>query len=172
MTAILDAFRAGVDAGLDEDAIKLSMIQAGDTLKTVAKHYAEFLVSEGLVESKESKEEKISNVLASADVSTEEGFAAAVEAIVDAVKGVDAKSAAGLHCLRHRGWRDFRCRFGHSKSRRVDQEKISPTAFCGVPYSMTIALFSSAMIFSPLRKYSSSISLLPTSCAIAVIKPC
>lgn len=95
MTAILDAFRAGVDAGLDEDAIKLSMIQAGDTFKTVAKHYAEFLVSEGLVESKESKEEKISSVLASADVSTEEGFAAAVEAIVDAVKGVDAKSAAG-----------------------------------------------------------------------------
>lgn len=95
MTAILDAFRAGVDAGLDEDAIKLAMIQAGDTFKTVAKNYSDFLVSEGLVESKESKEEKISNILSGADVSTEEGFAAAVESIVDAVKGVDAKSAAG-----------------------------------------------------------------------------
>lgn len=95
MTAILEAFRTGVEAGLDEDSIKLAMIKAGDTFKTVAKSYAELLVSEGLVESKESKDEKISSILSSANVSTEEGFAEAVSAIVDAVKGVDEKSAAG-----------------------------------------------------------------------------
>lgn len=95
MTAILDAFRAGVEAGLGEDQIKLSMIQAGDTFKTVAKNYSDMLVSEGLVESKESKDEKISAILSDADVSSEEGFADAVDAIIDAVKGVDAKSAAG-----------------------------------------------------------------------------
>jgi hypothetical protein len=93
--AILDAFRAGVAAGESEDQIKLSMIQAGDTFKTVAKNYAQFLIDEGIVESKESKDEKIASILSGADLSTEEGFASAVAAIVAAVKGVDEKSAAG-----------------------------------------------------------------------------
>ena len=93
--AILDAFRAGVSAGESEDQIKLSMIQAGDTFKTVAKNYAQFLIDEGIVESKESKDEKIASILSGADLSTEEGFASAVAAIVAAVKGVDEKSAAG-----------------------------------------------------------------------------
>jgi hypothetical protein len=95
MSTILDAFRAGIESNLDEDAIKLSMIQAGDTFKTVAKNYSEFLVSEGLVESKESKEEKITDILSRFDVSDEQGFNAAVEEVVNAVKGVDARSAAG-----------------------------------------------------------------------------
>ena len=93
--AIREAFNAGIAANLTEDQIKINMIQAGSTFKSVAKEYAEFLVDAGLVASKEDKEKVIASVMEAFDVSTEDGFNGAVESIVSQLKGVDEKSAAG-----------------------------------------------------------------------------
>lgn len=91
---ILEAFRSGIEAGADEDQIKLSMIQAGATFKNVTKFYSEFLVSEGIVESKEEKEARITQIAEQFDLSTEEGFSGAIDALIEQSKNVDERSAA------------------------------------------------------------------------------
>lgn len=94
-SAIREAFDAGIAANHSEDQIKIEMIQAGSTFKSVAKEYQEFLVEAGLVASKEDKEKTIEEALGEFDVSTEDGFNDAVTFVTTNLKGVDEKSAAG-----------------------------------------------------------------------------
>ena len=92
--AIKTAFIDGIGRNLSEDQIKINMIQAGSTFKSVSKDYADLSVEAGLVSSKDDKEKIISEVMADADVSTEAAFGAVVKELVEKLKGFDEKSAA------------------------------------------------------------------------------
>lgn len=91
------AIRAAFDAaqGQEEDAVKLSMIQAGATFKNVTRLFNQFMVDAGLSVSKEEKDQKVLEAVEGQDISTEEGFDAAVAALVASV-GATEKSAAAL----------------------------------------------------------------------------
>ena len=87
------AFSKAREAGKDEDSIKLEMIKAGSTFKTVNKDYAELLVKFGIVDSKETRDAAVASAVDGADLTTEEGFGAAVEKILSAVKGIEKNQA-------------------------------------------------------------------------------
>jgi hypothetical protein len=102
--AIQNAFSLGQAEGLTDDQIKYNMIGAGATFKNVTRLFNELLVEAGLAEDKGTRDEKIAAILKDADVSTEDGFNAAVQQIMEDCVGVLEKSAAGsvrAYCKKH-----------------------------------------------------------------------
>lgn len=95
-TAIKDSFDAGVANEGDEDDIKLAMIGAGATFKNVTRLYNQFMVDEGFALSKEDKTAYVNATLEGREFADEEGYDAAVEALVSEEKNVNERSAGGL----------------------------------------------------------------------------
>lgn len=91
--AIKAAFEAGIVADKKEDDIKLEMIKAGSSFKTIAKDYNDLMIASGLIDSKESRDKKVEEILTGADVSTEAPLNDAIAMIVHQVKGIDEKAA-------------------------------------------------------------------------------
>jgi len=94
-TPIEVAFDEAMSEDKSEDEIMLDMIAAGATFKNVKTIFNACMVSGGYANSKTEKAEIVNDTLSGMDLSTEEGFAAAVEALTDNLKGVNDKSAAG-----------------------------------------------------------------------------
>lgn len=92
--AIREAFDAA--QGQEEDQIKMAMISAGATFKNVTRLFNQFMVDAGLMVSKEEKDQIVAEVAGGQDLSTEEGFDAAVSALVERLNGATEKSAAAL----------------------------------------------------------------------------
>ena len=82
--------------GNDEDDVKLAMIGAGATFKNVARMYNAFMIDAGLALSKEDKTAHVAAALEGRDFSEEEGYDAAIVALVDDDKGINERSAGGL----------------------------------------------------------------------------
>lgn len=93
---IKPAFLEAVEAGKDEDAIKLAMITAGATFKNVTRLYNAYMIDAGLAVSKEDKETALEAAVEGADLSAEDEFATAVEALVEGLAGTTERSAAAL----------------------------------------------------------------------------
>ena len=94
---IRPAFDQAVSAGQGEDDVKMAMIQAGASFKTVTRLYNQYMVDAGLAVSKEEKTEIVEKVASKAKaLDTEEGFTKAVNALVEKAAGVNEKSAASL----------------------------------------------------------------------------
>lgn len=94
--AIKDAFEAALDAGKDEDDVKMDMIQSGATFKNVTRLYNKFMIDAGLAMSAADRKAVVDETLEGRDLSTEEGFDQAVAALVEAVTGSTERSAAAL----------------------------------------------------------------------------
>jgi len=93
---IRPAFDAAVAEGQDEDNIKMAMIQAGASFKSVTRVYNAYMVDAGFAVSKDEKAEIVAKAVEGKDLSTEEGFGKVVAAIVKKAAGVTDKSAAAL----------------------------------------------------------------------------
>lgn len=89
------AFEDGMAEGKTEDEIMLDMIGAGATFKTVKTIFNKCMVAGGFANSREEKAQIVDDTLEGLDLSTEEGFNEAVEALTENLKGVNEKSAAG-----------------------------------------------------------------------------
>ena len=88
----------GLEEGeeIDEEAVKLAMIGAGATFKSIGRLYNKFCIDSGLAISAEDRRTAVDGLLEDADITSEEGFDAAVDALVDGVKGTTERSAGGL----------------------------------------------------------------------------
>ena len=93
---ILDSFNVSIDAGKEEDDIKMDMIGAGATFKNVTRLYNDYMVQSGRAMTKEAKSEVVETSVKDVALASEEGFDSAVAAVVKGSKGVNEKSAAGL----------------------------------------------------------------------------
>lgn len=87
------AFDASVEAGKEEDAIKLDMITAGATFKNVTRLFNQYMVDSGLAVSKEDKATAVATACEGKDLSTEAGFEEASKAIIEAIEGTTERSA-------------------------------------------------------------------------------
>lgn len=94
--SILEAFNEGVESEQDEDSIKMLMIQEGATFKNVTRLYNQFMIDAGLAISKSDRNQIVDETLEGVDLSTEDAFDAATEALVANVKGATERSAAAL----------------------------------------------------------------------------
>lgn len=94
--AIQSAFDASVEAESSEDDIKMEMIGAGATFKNVTRLFNQFMIAAGLAISKEDRDAIVADTLVDCDLESEEGFDAAVEALIANVKGATERSAAAL----------------------------------------------------------------------------
>lgn len=90
------AFDAAIGQELGEDEVKMSMIQAGATFKNVTRLFNQFMIDAGLAISAADRKAAVDSALENRDLSTEEGFDAAVAAVVDAVMGSNERSASAL----------------------------------------------------------------------------
>lgn len=88
------AFDNAVSEGKEEDEIMLDMIQAGATFKNVRSRYNALLVDNGYLDSRAEKSDIVNSTLEGVDLTDEDSFNASVEALVEALKGVNAKSAS------------------------------------------------------------------------------
>lgn len=92
-----DAIKAAFDEAIaeekEEDFIKLQMISAGATFKSVTRLYNQYMIDAGLAISKADRNQILDDVMEDRDVETEEDFNAAVEALVASMKGATARSA-------------------------------------------------------------------------------
>ena len=94
--AVREAFAAAVKAGKSEDEVKIDMISAGAKFKNVGKLYNEMMIEAGLAISKDEKDKIVADAATDADLSTEEGFDAAVAKINDAIESTNEKGAATM----------------------------------------------------------------------------
>ena len=94
--AILVAFTDAVAAEKSEDDIKMDMIGAGASFKNVTRLYNEYLVGAGLAMTKEAKAEVVTSAVDGLDLTEEEGFDAAVAAVVKGGTNITVASASGL----------------------------------------------------------------------------
>ena len=94
VTEVRAAFDDAMDAGKDEESVKLDMIGAGATFKTVTKLFNQFMVDSGRAVSKEQKDQMLADVMGEADASTEEGLQAAIESLVAASDGAITEKGA------------------------------------------------------------------------------
>jgi hypothetical protein len=93
----LEVFKDCMEKNMDDESTKLAMIQAGGaTFKNVTRLFNQYMIDEGYAMTKEDKETIVDDVMSDADVSTEEGFQAAVDAIVERGVNISDKSAAAL----------------------------------------------------------------------------
>lgn len=88
------AFSDAMEEGKTEDEIMLAMIEAGATFKNVKSRYNALMVDTGMLDSRAEKQKIVSDTLEGMELAEEDGFTAAVEALVENLKGVNAKSAA------------------------------------------------------------------------------
>ena len=100
LEVIREAFDTAIDGTDDIDAVaddvKLAMISAGATFKNVTRLYNQFMIDAGFAISVADRKEIVSEILEGIDLDTDELFTAAVDAIVESVKGATAKSAAAM----------------------------------------------------------------------------
>ena len=94
IVAIRAAFVEGVDAELDEDSIKLKMIQAGSKFSEVARLYNLYLVEFGFAKSKEEKNAAIEEILPGQDLLDESVFDACSIKIMEALEVTDKSANA------------------------------------------------------------------------------
>ena len=92
------AIRAAFDnnIGQDEEDVKMAMLQAGCKIKAVARLYNTYMIDSGQMATAEEKKDALEANLPGMDLSTEEGFVTAVEAIQAGVTGATEKSAASM----------------------------------------------------------------------------
>jgi hypothetical protein len=90
------AFTDAVAAEKSEDEIKINMIAAGAKFKNVTRIFNELMVEAGLAISKEDKDKIVSDACAEVDLSTEEGFDAAVAKVNGAIESTNEKGAATM----------------------------------------------------------------------------
>lgn len=88
------AFADAMAEDKTEDEIMLAMIEAGATFKNVRSRYNALMVDAGMLDSRAEKQEIVKSTLEGRDLTTEEGFNGAVDALLDSLKGVNNKSAA------------------------------------------------------------------------------
>lgn len=93
---IRPAFDTAIDDEKSEDEVKMAMITAGASFKSVTRLYNQYMVDAGFAISKEEKAEIVAKVLVGKEVDTEESFGKAVAAIVKKGTGVTDKSASAL----------------------------------------------------------------------------
>lgn len=91
---IREAFDQSITEELEEDFIKLSMVSAGATFKSVTRLYNQYMIDAGLAISKADRNQIIDDVMEDRDVELEEDFNDAVEALVDSMQGATERSAA------------------------------------------------------------------------------
>ncbi len=94
--AIQTAFDEAIANESDEDAVKMAMIGAGASFKNVTRLYNQFMIGAGLAISKDDRNQIVTDTLEGRDLSEEQGFNDAVEALVEAVQGATERSAAAL----------------------------------------------------------------------------
>jgi len=95
--AIRESFDSAVAEEKTEDGIKMDMVAAGATFKNVTRLYNQFMIDAGFAISKADRAAAVDTAMTGLeDLDTEEGFSAAVEALVNGVQGTSEKSAAGL----------------------------------------------------------------------------
>lgn len=94
--AILEAFTEATGSDLDEDAVKMRMIQAGATFKNVTRLYNQFMVDAGLAISKQDRDQIVSEILEGKELTDEETFDSCVKEILEQVKNSTERSAAAL----------------------------------------------------------------------------
>lgn len=88
------AFAEAVAEDKTEDEIMLAMIEAGATFKNVRSRYNALMVDAGMLDSRAEKAQIVEQTLEGVDLSTEDGFNGAIEALTENLKGVNNKSAA------------------------------------------------------------------------------
>lgn len=93
---IRNAFDEAITAEKEEDDIKMAMIGAGATFKNVTRLYNQYMIDAGLAISKADRNQIVEDVLEGCDLDTEELFDAAVNALVESIKGATDRSAASL----------------------------------------------------------------------------
>lgn len=102
--AEIDPVREAFDEnqGDSEDDIKMAMIQAGATFKTVTRLYNEFLVDSGMLTSRSDKQATLNEVLSveGLDLTNKEVFNNTIDELVGYLTGVDRTSVAASV----RGW--------------------------------------------------------------------
>jgi regulator of replication initiation timing len=89
-------FDESVAKGEAEDVTKLSMISAGATFKNVTRLFNEFMVAGGHTASKEEREQVLLTAVDGKELATEDGFNAAVAALVSGLSGTSEKSASAM----------------------------------------------------------------------------
>lgn len=94
--AIRSAFEESISNDKEEDEVKMDMIQAGASFKNVTRLYNQFMIDAGLALSKSDRNQIVESTLEEADIESEEGFNAAVAALLESVKGSTERSAAAL----------------------------------------------------------------------------
>ncbi len=93
---IREAFSNGVEADKEEDSVLIDMIQAGCTFSAARRTYNRLMVEAGLALSKEDKDEIVSTAVGENDISTEEGFDAAVAYVDEAAESISFNTAGNL----------------------------------------------------------------------------
>lgn len=96
MNEILNAFNAAIDAGKEEDDIKMAMIGAGATFKNVTRLYNEYMVETGRAMTKEAKADLVEKTAKDQDLASEEGFDKVVKAVVKGGTNINEQSASAL----------------------------------------------------------------------------
>jgi len=94
--AVQVAFTDAIAAEKSEDDVKMAMIGAGASFKNVTRLYNEYLVGAGLAMTKEAKTEVVESAVDGLDLTGEEGFDAAVAAVVEGGTNITVASASGL----------------------------------------------------------------------------
>ena len=94
--AVQVAFTDAIAAEKSEDDVKMAMIGAGASFKNVTRLYNEYLVGAGLAMTKEAKTEVVESAVDGLDLTSEEGFDAAVAAVVEGGTNITVASASGL----------------------------------------------------------------------------
>lgn len=94
---IQDAFTEGVEAGKQEDAIKLAMIAAGATFKNVTRLYNKFMIDAGLALSKSDRDAAIATIVSDSSLLVdEEHYNSCVAKIVEQIKGATERAAGAM----------------------------------------------------------------------------
>lgn len=96
LVEIQSAFDQGYEDDKEEDAIKLDMIGAGATFKNVTRLFNQFMIDAGHAISKADKDAIVEETLLDADLSDEEAFMQAVDALVENLDGSTQRSAMSL----------------------------------------------------------------------------
>lgn len=98
VNAVDVAIRAAFDdnAGENEEAVKMAMLQAGCKIKSVSRLYNTFMVDSGQLASKEEKDTALDAALVDVDLSDEATFNEAVTGLATSITGASEQSAAAL----------------------------------------------------------------------------
>ena len=91
--AIKDAFEQAASKGMKPDEIKVEMLKAGAEFSGINKLYNDLMVESGRMSDPKEKAKVVEEACESNDVSTKEGFEAAVEQILNELEGITQRSA-------------------------------------------------------------------------------